>query len=220
MKCIGADAIYKNYVADHDLERLDVFECMGKKYGSKIRCVLYPGCFVHVTPSFVFPHVAYADKDPFVRTFFGMAEAVQELIASRKKYRRRTHVEFHFCDYQDDLPLREGSFDLLIALYAPRITLTCKKYLKKGGLLLTDNHYDDGARAHADPEYSLIGVVKEKSGGYAVEDTGLERYFVRKNLMRGNREYTYVHQAPYYIFRRIPGRSQAREPSRKKGSLT
>jgi len=52
-------------------------------------------------------------------------------------------VRFIHQDFTDPLPLREGSFDLLPALYAPGVARAMARYLCVGGLLATDNHGGD-----------------------------------------------------------------------------
>ena len=60
--------LYNKYHADNDNERLDLFQLLAEKYG--IEKALYPGCFVHITPSFIYPSVTYVDTDKRASKFF------------------------------------------------------------------------------------------------------------------------------------------------------
>jgi hypothetical protein len=211
MRLVGADAIYKNYITDQKLDRLEVFTRLRESYGNDIQYVLYPGCFVHITPSFVFSHVTYVDKDPYVLCFFNNRAAVEKLIALRKIYDCHTYIEFIFGDYFKTLPLREGGYDLLIALYAPEVSLSCKKYLRNGGLLLTNDHLNDGGRAASDTEYRLIAVFEKKAGKLRITNRELERFFKiqvfahgragNAGLISGKKPQRDL--APYYVFEKI-----------------
>lgn len=52
---------YKKYHIDQNDERWGLFSILIETY--KIQKALYPGSFVHITPSFVIPSVAYIDTD-------------------------------------------------------------------------------------------------------------------------------------------------------------
>jgi len=60
--------LYKKYHIDRDDERLGLFLEIAKKFN--IRNVLYPGSFVHITPSFIFPRVVYVDSYKKAKKFF------------------------------------------------------------------------------------------------------------------------------------------------------
>ena len=60
--------LYNHYYIDRKFERLNLFRQLKEKYGGKR--VLYPGSFVHITPSFVYPDVVYVDNDPEAKKFF------------------------------------------------------------------------------------------------------------------------------------------------------
>ena len=53
-------ALYKKYNVDKDYTSIGLFRELNKKY--KIRKVFYPGSYVHITPSLIFPNVVYADS--------------------------------------------------------------------------------------------------------------------------------------------------------------
>lgn len=171
--------------------------------------VLYPGCFIHITPSFFFPHVVYVDNDPAAETFFSGSGDLLEFINRNKTYRRSAYLSFLSLDYTEPLPLQEGSFDLLLSLYAPGVALACRPYLATGGLLLTNNHQDDAGQA-ALHGYDLTGVILQKGDQVTITDENLDSYLVPKDLPEGKRppgtqvsrwpEYTI--NADYYLFRK------------------
>ena len=53
--------LYKAHFVDKDFERFDLFQLVRERFA--IRSAIYPGSFVHVTPSFVFPCVTYIEMD-------------------------------------------------------------------------------------------------------------------------------------------------------------
>ena len=62
------EAIYQQYVVAHGLEREDLFRLLDERFA--LETVLYPGCFLHVTPSFWLQHVVYVDRNDLTRRFF------------------------------------------------------------------------------------------------------------------------------------------------------
>jgi hypothetical protein len=198
--------LYQKYVVDMKMERTGLFDAVNRCYHPQT--VLYPGCFVHITPSFYFPHVVYVDRNPDAQKFFYQEQGVLDIIASRCCYHRSPFMRFIAQDYMQPIPIMENSFDLLIALYAPKISTTCKQYLKPNGILLTNNRPDDDA-AH-DPELQLIAVIHRKGSQYNICEEELDKYFVPKPALTtrahhtyGSQEKRYTHNADYYLFKRI-----------------
>jgi hypothetical protein len=115
-----AEAIYQQYVVAHGLEREDLFRLLHERFA--LETVLYPGCFLHVTPSFWLQHVVYVDRNDLTSRFFADTEGIDRLVASRRHYRPSAYLRFLQADYTRPLPLDDASFDLVLALYAP----TCR----------------------------------------------------------------------------------------------
>jgi hypothetical protein len=202
--------LYQKYIIDHGLERAGLFKTLRKRYEGATT-VLYPGSSAHITPSFYFPHVVYVDKGHLPRQFFADIGEVLKFVETKKQYQRSAFVRYLDADFTEPLPLREGSFDLLISLYAGGISKPCSRFIKIGGLLLTDNHQDDAGDAAKDPELQLIGVINDRRGYFALEEADLDRYFVRKDdagRVRppgrpvAPRRPEYVKKADYYLFTR------------------
>lgn len=172
-------ASYKKYHSDRDNERIGLFTALNEKYS--IESALYPGSFTHITPSFVFPRLVYVDSYKAAKKFFDQTE-VLDYISTRKQYKQKPSVEFHHSDYAKDFGVQKESFDLLISQYAGFISQACKKYLKKGGLLVANNSHGDASMAFLDPDYKFVAVYNRKSDDkYTISEKNLETYFVAKS---------------------------------------
>jgi hypothetical protein len=201
--------IYQRYLIEPHLERAGLFQVMQQKYNCAT--VLYPGCFVHITPSFFFPHVIYIDRKEEASKFFSAESEVADFIRQHKQYKRSAYVRFILQDFLLPLPIPENSFDLLIAFYAGGVTQACKRYVRPGGLVLTNNHHDDAGQAARDPELNLISVVQRRGDTYKIASEGLGEYFVKKDLPSDASSYIqpggggtieYIRTAEAYIFQK------------------
>jgi hypothetical protein len=200
---------YKKYFAEMDLERRAFFKTLSKN----IDCaaVLYPGSSNHITPSFYFPHVVYVDKNDDARQFFSNPSSVKQFIDRKKVYRRSSYIRFIPMDFCSPLPVEERSYDLLISLYAGGISRACKKYLKSGGILLTNNHHDDAGEAAMDDDFELTAALNVKGKKVKIVEHDLERYFVpRDKKSLKNTHFTVLSDKPeyrinadYYLFRKL-----------------
>ena len=142
--------------------------------------MLYPGSYVDIAPSLIWPTVTYVDVDRRAKQFFADVEGVQELLGERGADGDPHIVQFLDADYSGDLDLADGSFDLLISLYGGFISEHCTRYLRCGGFLLVNPSHGDAAMASLDARYRLRGVVLSRSGQYAVQTTELDTYLVPK----------------------------------------
>lgn len=84
--------LYKKYFIDTGNERIDLFKLILKEFA--INKALYPGCFVHITPSFIFNEVVYVDVDKRCKHFFSN-EHTFEYITNNKKYNGIPLVRFY-----------------------------------------------------------------------------------------------------------------------------
>lgn len=173
--------------------------------------VLYPGSFVDLAPSFVWPAVTYVDIDRRAEQFFGDEVGVQELLVEHGVDSGRRSVRFLAANYTDRLSLGEGEFDLLISLYAGFISEACTHYLRLGGTLLVNSSHGDAAMASIDPRYRLLAVVKSGSGKYRVDSRGLDEFLVPKRSVEVTKEMLHASgrgiaytKTPFaYLFERI-----------------
>jgi hypothetical protein len=170
--------------------------------------VLYPGCSVHITPSLFFPHVVYVDKSEEAARFFVDEKSVSGYINRHKHYKRSAYLRFLRQDYSEPLPLMDAKFDLLLALFAGGIARSCKRYLKKGGYLISNNHQNDAVDALNDKEFQLISIIRFQSGHYVPVESGMDHIRIPvqtsyKSALRqtgGNVEY--IEHETYYVFKR------------------
>jgi hypothetical protein len=200
--------LYNEYFVARDFERLDLFELLAEHYD--VQSALYPGSFVHVTPSFVYPVTSYVDTDKRAKKFFTDA-ALLEFIDKRKAYSQPAKLSFHPVDYQQDIDEDAESFDLLISQYAGFVSQPCKRYLRVGGLLLVNNSHGDASMAFLDEDYVLTAVLLAHNGRYRLSKNNLDTYFVPKSPQKITKAYLeetqrgvgYKKSASMYLFERI-----------------
>lgn len=193
--------VYQEYVVAPDLERTALFEAL-RRWCARRATVLYPGSSVHVTPSFFFQHVVYVDRSELSRAFFGQPQAVLDVVNARRRYRERPFIRFLAQDFTAALPLPEGSFDVLLALYTGGISTACARYVKQGGILVTNNHHGDARDAAQLPDFELHGVIEGRRGEVRfVADKDLDRCVHPAGRTRPGRRV--APEMDYYVFRRF-----------------
>lgn len=173
--------------------------------------VLYPGSFIHVAASFVFPSVVYVDNDRNAKRFFSKMEDVVSFVARQKDYDGAPEMVFHGSSYEADIPEADGSFDLIISLFAGFISKPCKRYLKLGGVLAVNNSHGDAGLASIDPDYEFIGVIQGRWDRLRVAEENLDDYFKPKKetavteavIRELNRGIAYTKSAKGYLFKRV-----------------
>lgn len=173
--------------------------------------VLYPGSFIHVTASLVFPSVVYVDNDRNAKRFFSKMDDVVSFVARHKVYSEAPKMAFHGLSYEVDIPEPDGTFDLLISLYAGFISKPCRRYLRLGGILAVNNSHGDAGLASINPDYEIIGVIQGRGDRLRVVEEDLDAYFnpkkktrVTEELLRKlNRGIGYTKTAPVYLFKRV-----------------
>ncbi|NQV06339.1 hypothetical protein HQ535_07295 [bacterium] len=176
-----------------------------------IETVLYPGSFVDIAPSFLWPSVTYLDSDRRAETFFSDRSGVKEIIRTHRGSPRSPKLDFIRADYTLPFDLPERSFDFLISLYAGFVSEHCSKYLKVGGTLLVNSSHGDAAMATLDPAYQLAAVVITRSGDYRIDDQDLDAFLIPKTPVEITPEYLHERgkgilytRSPFaYLFRRI-----------------
>ena len=170
---------YKKQYVSTLFERAGLFKFILEEYHPQE--VLYPGCAIHVTPAYFFPHVVFVDQDSETSTFFSNQETIRDWINRHKKYQRSTYIRFINQDFSKPLPVRQCEFDLLIALYTGGVFKACTTYLKVGGVLLTNNHQNDAVEAAQDDGLSLIAIVRMRGGKYQYVDAKPVLYMKSKS---------------------------------------
>jgi hypothetical protein len=197
-----------NYFVDNGDERLGLFRLLTGIFC--IRTGLYPGCFVHFTPSFVISQMVYVDMDKRCEAFF-RSEKRMAFYDRRKEYEKKASYRFYKQDFSDDILEKEGSFDILFSLYAGFISKYCVKYLKKGKILLANNSHGNAPLACLDKSYELIGAVKRDGNNFYFTDKDLYSYFIPKGKKAFDKETiektmkgpAYTWSAYAYVFRKV-----------------
>jgi len=173
--------------------------------------VLYPGCFVDISPSFVFPEVTYVDVDARTPRFFEDKAGVLEIIARHNGAPDHPDVRFIHADFTTPLDLPKQHFDVLVSLYAGFVSEHCTEHLRVGGTLLVNPSHGDVAMASIDPRYALSGVVTSRGGDYKVRRSGLNDYLIPKkpteisnaSLHASGRGVAYTKSPFAYLFTRV-----------------
>lgn len=175
--------------------------------------VLYPGSYVDVAASFVFPDVTYVDSDARAKRFFADGSGVERIVAANKRYGGPSRFTFIHADYGSDLGFPGEGFDLLVSLYAGFVSRACKQHLRTGGLLLANNSHGDAGMASIDPDFELAAVVEKRDGAYRPSTQSLDRYLIPKRnervtaalLQRMGRGVAYTRSPATYVFRKASG---------------
>ena len=186
---------YKTRYSDLNFERLGLFKLVSDTFHSQE--VLYPGCSIHITPSFLFPCVVYVDKSPAAREFFAKRDLLMEFITRNRVYRRKPYVQFIHQDFSEPLPLADGSFDLLISLFAVHPTSSCNRYLRKGGMMLTNQGTQAGTGL------KLICTIRFQQGRYQISRAHPHPREPRKTYLRqASRGLEYAENETYFVFKK------------------
>jgi hypothetical protein len=199
--------LYRENHVDKGDERLGLFRWVVERYD--ISTGLYPGSFVHITPSFVIPTVVYADSDKRAARFFA-DPGMLELVRGKREYEQEPEIRFHPGDYATSIDEPDDSFDLLISQYAGFISRACKRYLKVGSHLVVNNSHGDASMAALDPDYRLVAVYRRRSERFTFSDDDLDSYMIPKSgtapieaeLERTMRGPAFTRSVAGYVFKR------------------
>ena len=193
---------------DRDYEQVDLWRLLKDQFG--ISKAIYPGSFIQVSPSFIFPYVVYVDSDKNAIRFFH-SNALIEMVNQRKEYSEDPEIIFHGFDYRELVEKYRSKFDLLISQYAGFISGICKPYLRRGGYLLVNNSHGDAGMASIDDDYVFIAAVQKRKGEFRLSNTSLEDYFIpkkdiavtKKLLLERKKGVGYTKTAPLYLFQKM-----------------
>lgn len=169
--------LYKKYYVEKQSENIQLFRLLKHHYG--LKSAIYPGSFIHITPSLVFPKTAYIDNDRRVNKFFNDPK-VLEWIELHKEYKDKSQIIAFQQNYSTKTPYNIGEYDLLISQYAGFVSQKCKDYLISGGLLLVNNSHADAGLAFLDSDYELIAAVNQIKGKWSLKESELDDYFIPK----------------------------------------
>lgn len=199
---------YKKYYIDRDYEQVDLFRLLRDEFD--IASAIYPGSYIQISPSFIYPFVVYIDADKNASRFFN-GGSLEEIVRERKEYPAEPQIAFHATDYQKLIEDYRSKFDLLISQYAGFISKPCKPYLRPGGYLLVNNSHADAGMAALDEDYRLIASIHRRAGEYRLLTSSLEEYFIPKKDITVTREVLlerkkgvgYTRTAPLYLFQKV-----------------
>ena len=166
--------------------------------------LMYPGSWVHITPSLVFPQCSYLDLTSKLKAGFE-SEEVALYLQRHKEYSGAAHLAFYAVEYSAFAS--RTSFDLVISLGAGFVSQACKPWLKKGGLLLASDSNRDGMMASTDPDFELIGAHLDN---WSYAKRTLASFFIvgdkngkaiSRAQVEGKRVPKLTKTANYYLFR-------------------
>lgn len=197
--------LYESTYKSLQFERAGLFKAVAERYRS--REVLYPGCSVHITPSFYFSHVVYVDQSEAAAQFFANERPVLDLVDRNKLYKGSAYIRFFRQDYSRPLPLREASFDLLLALFAGGVA-KLYTFLRPGGFLLTNNHQGDALDALQYTNMKLKARVIFHKKAYVISEDVYEREIIaqksnHQSLKQSDHGIAYAERQIYYLFQRL-----------------
>lgn len=200
--------LYRKHFVDKQDERNGLFKKLSENF--QIERGLYPGSFVHITPSFYISQMTYIDLDKRCERFFS-SQKVLNFIDERKQYSGQCEIEFFKADFTKKLELKKNYYNLLLSFYAGFISQNCKQFLKKGGILVVNNSHGDAPLAYLDADFRLISVVKRNGTRFSISDKNLSDYFQLKNGKLPDKEKIistmkgpgYKKSAYAYIFKKI-----------------
>lgn len=180
-----AEKMYNEYIDRNGpngskvaFDRYDLFEMVVETY--KIDTGIYPGSYIHITPSFFIPEMIYIDNAKKAKKFFEQKDDIIKLIDQNKTYDKEALVTYYDKDYWLALDVPCGHADLLISQYAGFVSQACKDHLKSGGILLVNDSHGDATLARFDETYVFIGVITVGQDGYEMIFDHLEDYFTFK----------------------------------------
>lgn len=205
MKC---HPLYRKFYLDRNFERQEIFELIQKQL--EVSRALYPGSFIHITPSFFIPEVVYVDSDKQAQKFF-LETGIYDYIQSKKRYPQQPLYRFHAQDYSKEIPEKDKSFDLLISQFAGFVSQSGKRFLKTGGWLLVNNSHGDASMAHLDADYRLMAVISGSPHRPRWVTNNLEIYFIPRRgshptmheVLESQKGVGYKNSAIYYVFEKI-----------------
>ncbi|MFC4128258.1 hypothetical protein [Nocardia rhizosphaerae] len=204
MSALASFPDYLRRIGDRTPLYTAVAECTGAQR------VLYPGSYLDIAPSYVWPEVTYLDSDARARKAFADPETPLSLVRAHRRYTVEPAITFVPGDYTRTLAeLPAAQWDLAISLYAGPISEHVARCLRPGGWLLANNSHADAGLAHLNARFELAAAVHHRSGVYRLTTDGLDRYFqparlphpTREQLLAGGRGVRYTRPADAYLFR-------------------
>jgi pyoverdine/dityrosine biosynthesis protein Dit1 len=108
---MNAIQAYKHYYIDRDHEQVDLFRLLKNEYG--IEKIIYPGSYIHISPSFIFSDVVYIDSDKNAKMYFQSNDLIH-LVNTKKEYPEDPKIVFFGLIFLND---KEGDLILPLCLF-------------------------------------------------------------------------------------------------------
>lgn len=178
--------LYRKRYVYTGTDRLHRFRILKQNY--TITSVIYPGSFIHITPSLVFPITTYIDTDDETRDFF-YDPAVFRYIEQNRAYTDMPKVTFYHADYRTIISDELQRYDLLISQHAGPVSSHCIDYLIKDGILLVERDNDDEVNALQNERLILTGCFRKVKGNTHMPEKLLNYYLLRRSRDTLFREY-------------------------------
>lgn len=192
---------YRQYYQSLGLERSGLFKLIQDRF--KPETVLYPGCSIHITPSFFFRHVVYIDQSPEALKFFSNPAQVDDLMKQYRQYSQTPWWRFISGDFHTLTGLKESSFDLLLSLFAGPLIASCEKYVKPGGLILTGSLFSDHESLRNREDYHLIARIQSKNREYIFSEPDDNSRVVNSVLRPKNKGFEYQDRENYFVYQKV-----------------
>jgi hypothetical protein len=127
-----------------------------------------------------------------------------------KRYEEPPNIAFLAQDYAKELSIGTD-YDVLLSQYAGFVSEKCKKYLRKGGILVANNNHGDASLASIDNDFKLRAVVNRRGERFWYASIPIDQYFVpqrnikvtRDMLYKIKRGIGYTRTASNYIFEKV-----------------
>ncbi len=170
--------LYDKFFVQKQDERRILFRKLADKY--RIKKAIYPGSFVHITPSLFIPEMTYIDKDKRLPKFFSDSNT-HAYINNHKTYDEPAKIHWYMDDFSTFNEPKEGQFDMMFSFYSGFISQHCKQLLKQGGLLVANNSHGDTSLAIADSDYETIAIILRDGDDFIIQSKDIIDYCTKKD---------------------------------------
>lgn len=192
---------YNKYYRNINFERKQVFSYVNNKY--RCKSVIYPGCSIHITPSFYFSHVIYIDKSSLSKQFFSEIEDVYNLIYRYKKNGQKSYIKYINIDFTKKLPLLENNYDCLISIFSGKQIEYCEKYLQSNGIVITTSLFSDDKYLFQSSKYRFEEAFQVKKDKIKNIDDNIKVKTKVSKLKKQSDGFIYEDNETYYIYRKL-----------------
>ncbi len=110
-----SNAVNKYKKTFHNGDRNEIFRLLVENY--EIQSAIYPGSYIHITPSFHIHLTVYIDTYKKTKDFFNDRD-IYDYIYKNRTYKEQPITRFHHANYTSNFGEKLRNFDLLISLYA------------------------------------------------------------------------------------------------------